>query len=405
MTVRRNFNAWIPVLLLAAISWASLPPGSPAYAAAPQNMGDLENQIKAQEQRYKKMQDQIKESNQKLKAANKKEEKVMKDISNLSAEISKTEQLRTIAVLKRNKIANKIAEILAQIEETSGSIDDVKLLLRSRVVAMYKYGGITEFNLLLSANGVQDALSTSYLLSKIAEQDKALIDDLFIKKSTLDKARAELVKQKAELDARDKELQKRKTTIEKTTKERNKLLQQVRKDKALFLAEQEELLKASKELQNKVNQLLAAKKKMQQQNRGAATPLYYKGGRLAWPLRGKITSPYGSRIHPVFKTRTTHTGLDIDGNKGDPVRAAADGEILYTGWLRGYGQVVIIDHGGNLTTVYAHLSGIDTTENAKVKAGDIVGRVGSTGVATGNHLHFEVRVNGNTTDPLTYLNK
>ncbi|MDR3321920.1 MAG: M23 family metallopeptidase, partial [Synergistaceae bacterium] len=131
----------------------------------------------------------------------------------------------------------------------------------------------------------------------------------------------------------------------------------------------------------------------------------YKGGRLAWPLRGAITSPYGSRIHPVFKTRTTHTGLDIDGNKGDPVRAAADGEILYTGWLRGYGQVVIIDHGGNLTTVYAHLSGIDTTENAKIKTGDKIGRVGSTGVATGNHLHFEVRVNGNTTDPLTYLNK
>ena len=87
------------------------------------------------------------------------------------------------------------------------------------------------------------------------------------------------------------------------------------------------------------------------------------------------------------------------------VRAAADGEILYTGWLRGYGQVVIIDHGGNLTTVYAHLSAIDTTENAKVKAGDVVGKVGSTGTATGNHLHFEVRVNGSTTDPLTYLNK
>jgi murein DD-endopeptidase MepM/ murein hydrolase activator NlpD len=406
MTARRSFRAWAFALILTAFSGTLLLPGSPALAAAaPKNIGDLEGQIKAQEQRYKKMQDQIKESNQKLKAANKKEQKVMKDITNLSAEISKTEQLRTIAVLKRNKIAIKIEEILSQIDSTSTNIEDVKRLLRSRVVAMYKYGGIAEFNLLLSASGVQDALSTSYLLSKIAEQDKALIDDLFTKKATLDKAKAELVKQKAELELRDKELLKRKASIDKTTKERNKLLQQVRKDKALFQAEQEELLKASKELQQKVNQLLAAKKKLQQENRGGATPLYYKGGRLAWPLRGTITSPYGSRIHPIFKTRTTHTGIDIDGNKGDPVRAAADGEILYTGWLRGYGQVVIVDHGGNLTTVYAHLSAIDTTENAKIKAGDVLGKVGSTGTATGNHLHFEVRVNGNTTDPIKYLNK
>ena len=406
MDIRRSFRALAFIFTMTAFSGMFLLPGSPALASpAPQNLGDLEGQIKAQELRYKKMQDQIKESNQKLKAANKKEQKVIKDITNLSAEISKTEQLRSIAVLKRNKIANKIEEILSEIDSTSGSIEDMKRLLRSRVVAMYKYGGITEFNLLLSASGVQDAMSTSYMLSKIAEQDKALIDDLFSKKATLDKAKAELVKQKTELETRDKELLKRKESIEKTTKERNKLLQQVRKDKALFQAEQEELLRASKELQQKVQQLLAAKKKMQQQNRGATTPLYYKGGRLAWPLRGAITSPYGSRIHPVFKTKMTHTGLDIDGNKGDPVRAAADGEILYTGWLRGYGQVVIVDHGGSLTTVYAHLSAIDTTENAKIKAGDIIGKVGSTGVATGNHLHFEVRVNGNTTDPLKYLNK
>ncbi|MBP8785766.1 MAG: M23 family metallopeptidase, partial [Synergistaceae bacterium] len=98
-----------------------------------------------------------------------------------------------------------------------------------------------------------------------------------------------------------------------------------------------------------------------------------------------------------------HTGIDIDGNKGDPVRAANDGEVLYTGWLRGYGQVVILDHGGNLTTVYAHLSKIDAQESSKVSRGDLIGRVGSTGVSTGNHLHFEVRVNGNAVNPMSYL--
>jgi murein DD-endopeptidase MepM/ murein hydrolase activator NlpD len=238
------------------------------------------------------------------------------------------------------------------------------------------------------------------MLTKIAEQDKVLIDNLISEKNAMDMARAELEKQRKELDRRNEEMKKQKAAIQKTTTERNRMLQQARKDKALFQAEQDELLKASRELKSKVNDLLAQKKKS---GGSGSTPLYYKGGKFAWPLRGKITSTYGTRTHPVFKTKATHSGVDIDGNKGDTVRAAADGEILYTGWLRGYGQVVIIDHGGDLTSVYAHLSGIDTVVNAKVKTGDKIGRVGSTGVATGSHLHFEVRVNGNTQDPMKYL--
>jgi murein DD-endopeptidase MepM/ murein hydrolase activator NlpD len=287
--------------------------------------------------------------------------------------------------------------------DTERRIDRAKELLSGRMVAMYKYGGAAEFSLFMSASGTQDALSTSYLLAKIAEQDKSLISEMTLQKTALDKAKAELEKQKVELESRNKDLEKQKATLQRTSQERNKLLQQTRKDKALFQAQQEELLKASNELKGKVNDLLAEKKRIQRAGNAASTPVYYKGGKLAWPLRGNITSNYGSRVHPVFKTKTTHTGIDIDGNRGDPVRAASDGEVLYTGWLRGYGQVVILDHGGDLTTVYAHLSGIDTVENAKVKAGDKIGRVGSTGVATGNHLHFEVRVNGNTVNPMNYL--
>jgi murein DD-endopeptidase MepM/ murein hydrolase activator NlpD len=375
----------------------------PSGAASPQNNGDLERQLDAQEKQLKKIENQIKTSRGKLNDAKKKEQNVIREISTLSGRLAEAEQRLNVTVLKRNQIAARLLETTERINETEGKIDRAKNLLTGRMVAVYKFGGASEFSLFMSANGAQDALATSYLLARIADQDKALITELQIQKETLDKARAELVKQKAELESRNKELESQKVNIQKTSQERNRLLDRVRKDKALFQAEQDELLKASGELKGKVKELLAAKKKLQQANRSAATPLYFKGGKIAWPLRGKITSPYGTRVHPVFKTKATHTGIDIDGNRGDPVRAAADGEVLYTGWLRGYGQVVILDHGGDLTTVYGHLSGIDAAENAKVKMGDIVGKVGSTGVATGNHLHFEVRVNGNTTDPMKYL--
>jgi murein DD-endopeptidase MepM/ murein hydrolase activator NlpD len=341
--------------------------------------------------------------NKKLTEAKKKEEKAINDISKLSNQLAEAEQRMNVTELKRTQVTKKLTETAAQIEETELRISNAKRLLSQRMVAVYKYGGAAEFSLFMSASGTQDALSTSYLLTRIAEQDKVLISELTVQKNALDKARADLEKQRAELEARNKDLEKQKTTIQRTSNERNKLLAQLRKDKATFQAEQDELLKASNELKGKVNDLLAQKKRAQQSGRSGTTPLYYKGGRLAWPLRGKITSQYGTRVHPIFKTKTTHAGLDIDGNRGAPVRAANDGEVLYTGWLRGYGQVVILDHGGDLTTVYAHLSGIDTVENAKVKTGDKIGRVGATGVATGNHLHFEVRVSGNTTDPMKYL--
>jgi murein DD-endopeptidase MepM/ murein hydrolase activator NlpD len=372
-------------------------------AAAPQSRSDLEKQIQAEEQQLKKITSQIAAGNKKLREAKEKEKKAINEINLLANRLAEAEQRLNVTVLKRNQIQAKLADTQKKIDDTNRRMENAKKLLSGRMVAVYKYGGAAEFNVFMSATGAQDALSTSYLLSRMAEQDRALIAELSTQKTTLDSAMAELVKQKAEMESRNKELEKQRVTIQRTTQERNKLLNQARKDKALYQAEQEELLRASNELKGKVNQLLSEKKKMQQRNNTAATPVYHKGGKLAWPLRGKITSPYGTRVHPVFKTRTTHTGLDIDGNKGDPVRAAAAGEVLYTGWLRGYGQVVIVDHGGNLTTVYAHLSGIDTMENAKVKAGDKIGRVGSTGVATGNHLHFEVRVDGNTTDPMKYL--
>ncbi|MDR1916788.1 MAG: peptidoglycan DD-metalloendopeptidase family protein [Synergistaceae bacterium] len=373
------------------------------YAATPQSQVDIEKELINQEKQLKKMATQIKDNDKKLKDAKKKEDKFINDISKLSNQLAEAEQRLNVTELRRNQVANRLIDTAAQILDIERRIEKAKDLLRGRMVAMYKYGGAAEFSLFMSATGTQDALSTSYLLARIAEQDKSLISELTIQKKALDIAKADLEKQKQDLENRNKELEKQKVAIQRTSQERNKLLQQVRKDKALFQAEQDELLKASNELKGKVNDLLAAKKRMQKEANSASTPIYYKGGKLAWPLRGKITSNYGSRIHPVFKTKTTHTGIDIDGNRGDPVRAAADGEVLYTGWLRGYGQVVILDHGGDLTTVYAHLSGIDTVENAKIKTGDKIGRVGSTGVATGNHLHFEVRVNGNTTNPMKYL--
>ncbi|MEW9082407.1 M23 family metallopeptidase [Caldanaerobacter subterraneus] len=126
---------------------------------------------------------------------------------------------------------------------------------------------------------------------------------------------------------------------------------------------------------------------------------------LKWPVPGvyKITSPFGSRIDPVYGVEKFHSGVDIGAPAGTPVTAALDGEVVYAGWNDGYGLVVFIWHNNNLETRYAHLSSIAVKQRQIVKAGDVIGYVGSTGKSTGPHLHFEVRIGEKAVNPLDFF--
>jgi murein DD-endopeptidase MepM/ murein hydrolase activator NlpD len=123
-----------------------------------------------------------------------------------------------------------------------------------------------------------------------------------------------------------------------------------------------------------------------------------------WPVVGKLESGFGGRRNPFGgRSYEFHTGQDIDAQTGDPVVAGATGTVTFVGWQNGYGQLVVIDHGGGLTTRYGHLSHIDVTQEQTVERGQFIGRVGSTGRSTGPHLHYEIRINDEPVDPLQYL--
>lgn len=364
---------------------------------------NLDAQIQFQEREYKKLQNQIKNTNKKINDTKKKERSVARQLETLGQKITLTQQKVNVINLKVVRVKGNIGRLTKEIDSKEKEIEKTKELLKSRFIAIYKYGGVTEFNLLMSSCGTQDALNTSYLLSKIAKEDQHLIARLERESAGLRDICDNLKKEQVSYENHMSNLRAEKRKLNNAASEQNKTLKQVRREKSLYIAQQKEFRNASKELQNKVNRLIAEKRKLRASQKRGIPTTYYKGGRLMWPAQGKITSRFGTRVHPVFKTKTTHTGLDIAAPKGNPVRAANSGEVLYTGWMRGYGQVIIIDHGANLTTVYAHLSRILCQEDEKVRRGQQIGSIGSTGVATGNHLHFEVRVNGRAVDPMKYL--
>jgi murein DD-endopeptidase MepM/ murein hydrolase activator NlpD len=126
-------------------------------------------------------------------------------------------------------------------------------------------------------------------------------------------------------------------------------------------------------------------------------------GILAWPIIGRVSSPFGYRVHPILGVRKLHTGIDISGSTGTPISAAADGTVILSQTYGGYGRAVVIDHGGGMATLYAHQSSIAVSVGDVVSRGEVIGYVGCTGSCTGPHLHFEVRLNGVPVDPMQYL--
>jgi murein DD-endopeptidase MepM/ murein hydrolase activator NlpD len=125
---------------------------------------------------------------------------------------------------------------------------------------------------------------------------------------------------------------------------------------------------------------------------------------MTWPANGRLTSRYGWRTHPIYGDRRMHAGIDIGAGQGVPIVAADDGVVLLSYYSSGYGNLTVIDHGGGLTTSYAHQSAMLVSDGQRVARGQMIGRAGSTGNVTGPHLHFEVRIDGDPVDPLNYVN-
>ena len=124
---------------------------------------------------------------------------------------------------------------------------------------------------------------------------------------------------------------------------------------------------------------------------------------MIYPVNGPVTSQFGYRVHPIAGTTRLHTGMDFGVGYGVPILAADNGVVIHSGWYGGYGNTVILDHGGGFTTLYAHASSLAVNVGQTVKQGQMVSRVGSTGYSTGPHLHFELRYHGNPINPLSRL--
>ena len=395
------------VLLTAGMAGVPLP-------ARASGVSEIDARIAAEEQKRKKLEERIGDYHTRIKNLNTKVESLLGRIDQLQQNEAVAGQELSVLELQRNRVQEDIAFLNAEMAREQVKVDELIDRLRNRIIDLYKYGATEELNLFFSSRNTFEALESIHLMKMLARNDEILLaqlqdrmQEMALSRRTMDDHRSRLAKQSEALNAQ-------KVRYRGTIQQTNSFIGDIRKQKALAEKAAREMEEAQKAVGHTILTLMRRKKEREAQSlqgrggRGGGVDYLAGRGRgsmFDWPLRGPISSPFGQRIHPIFKTRAFHSGIDIAAPSGTLVRAAAAGEVLFDGWLRGYGQVVILDHGRSYSTVYAHLSSSSVREGQVVGAGSVIGRVGRTGTATGYHLHFEVRVGSAVKNPLDYLKR
>jgi len=289
-------------------------------------------------------------------------------------------------------------ENLDKIEQDLGKAvegySQVKEVASQRLVNIYKGSYMSFLNVLFDSQDVNNIIDNMYFQGKLVERDRQVIEQMQTKAHRLSELKTHKQQEQKNLVTTIRTINKRKQQISESIETSETLIHRLRTDRATYEKSEIELEKQS-----------ASISKFLQKNQ--ATANYTQSNHFIRPISGGITSPFGWRVHPIFKSRKFHTGVDIGGPNRGAVRASNSGRVVFSGWYGGYGTVVILDHGQvngqSINTLYAHLSSFKVSKGTVVTRGQVIGAEGSTGYSTGPHLHFEVRVNGTPVNPLNYI--
>lgn len=301
------------------------------------------------------------------------------------------------------ELALRSRDVVAQLEQAEAELVDARLQLRKTAAELYKGGGGSEAiaTLVGDATSLHEVVVGKRYLEDVGRRSATDYNAYVTQRDRVRAAKQQVIAE--ETAAREA----RSVAATEQLRLSSLLADRTRKSSEARTREAEEgaALSAIQARKGEFERRLA---EVQKASNGIGSilgdrPGGTRPGSLRLPASGSIVSPFGWRVHPIYGDRRLHAGIDIDAPHGAPVRAAADGTVVIAGYQTGYGNTVVIDHGGGLATLSAHLSVISVRAGQTVSAGQLVGSVGNTGNSTGPHLHFEVRINGSPVDPMGYL--
>lgn len=335
----------------------------------------------------------ITETTNRLQAVQEEVSENMKQLQELDVQLAQSEEELNKINIEVSNLTSQIAENEQKLSNVQSQYDKIKNVLDARVIEMYKSDNLQFLGVLLAAKNVKELIKTYEKLILLSKYDKGLLDnaeqqieEIQTTKKILDEKKKQVVE--------SKQLQQRKTQVVQNSKTRREYyLSKLTKQEQELQAQIDEYNTQVTQIENEIK-ILAL---------GSISEDYI-GGVFVWPVPGRtsLTSLYGMRVHPITGAYKLHTGIDISAPLGTNFVAAANGVVSKATYNTAYGNMVIIDHGGGVQTLYAHGNSILVQVGDEVKAGTPILEVGSTGYSTGPHAHFEIRINGQTVNPLDY---
>lgn len=301
----------------------------------------------------------------------------------------------------------RVALLTEDLHDVLGRLDRRTEIFTDRAVAAYIAGPSAYIDSILSSDSFSDLLNRYEYYESALNADSQIVSEIQVLRDETENRREAILEKQQEISEAKRELEGSRTEVamlrreqasvlaarEAALDEKEAILGQVETKRRKWAALETQLDRDSDRLQSLINQAAST----------SSGPLPSGGGQLLWPAAGSVTSGYGYRTHPIFGDQRLHTGIDIGAPYGAPVVTGDSGVVTYAGVMSGYGNVIVVDHGGGLATTYNHLSAFTVGSGQSVGRGEQIGAVGCTGYCTGPHLHFEVRVNGSPVDPMPYL--
>lgn len=347
----------------------------------------------------------IQEEKKRVREIDRKESSVIAQLNRLDQNLAQKEKERKALDQKLKAVIRKVEKASEDLGVLNQNISAHEKNLMERLVALYKFSDWELPEMIFSSQSYEDLKTHQRFLAMILDQDRQLIEDFRKREERVRNHRQQLQADEKELQELKKKTEKKKEEIQRDRAKKEQLLRSVREEKKVHLAAIQELETASVQLQALIDKLERQIRAKEKERLAAFSGKGFAAarGKLPFPVQGRILSTFGKNENPKFNTFTLQKGIEIEAPQGAEIRAIYPGRILYADWFKGYGKILIIDHGEGYYTISGHASALLRQVGEEVRAGETVALVGDTGSLRGPCLYFEIRHRGKPLDPLDWL--